>query len=290
LKLALKKQPPKKFMKAVGLRSVDSMLKRNSPAEILPIAYMLEKPDWVAKFRMQFKGLTPSDFQVREIEICKTSEERMNKLKKAGLPPGQIVNLSNEIGDIIVIPPSTRFTNDILSITITLLEAVAELRRYSAYIRALSVRGDFGDQFYNAVTRGTIHASKELSHIGWNSLHKHLIGNEEFFRSIEQPHLTYEDLHISSPIAVLSKADPGFVFWDGLEHVFYIRSNQQPVSMHLIDVTTNASNRMDHSRAVMSYGQSRLWDELWQRYLQHPDISSDVTGRFLGEDGIDEQA
>jgi hypothetical protein len=286
IKTFLQKQPPKILMKTLGLRSAESMLKRNSPCELLPLAYTLEKQEWSQKFRQGFKKLKVSDFQVKPISIYVCSDERVQKLKKAGYPVTRIVTPCYELGSMSLIPPQSRFTGDVLAITVSLLETIADLRRHSAYYRVLSVRRDFGNRFYEVCDHGITQASRLLAHMGWNSVHKHLIGNRDFFDEVEQPHLMHEDMYTSSTTQVLSHADPGLAFWDGLEYVFFAPRNQYPVSLHLVDVITNASNRYPYQQATTHYGKARLWDELWSRYLANETLSEQTVGQFFGEENF----
>jgi hypothetical protein len=286
MKSALKKCPPKALMKSLGLRSVDSMLKRNSTAELLPLALMMEPPQWKSKLRNEFKKYKPTDFDIRSVCLYLLEEERVEKLKQSGFHHSRIVTPCYEMGSIVLIAPKQRFHLDVLAITVSLLEAVAEIRRHSAYYRTISVRKDFGKQFQTVSSDGITKASQKLSHIGWNSLHRHLVGNDLLFSRLEQPYLVKEDIHAPAATAVLSSIDPNFEFWDGLDYVFFNKDNGQPVSLHIIDVVTNASNRFSFNEAVSSYGRARLWDELWSRYLAHDPTAEKVVSQFLGDEEI----
>jgi hypothetical protein len=287
VKATLKKHPSKVVMKTLGLRSVDSMLKRNSPCELLPIAMGLEKPEWRTKFRNTYKKLRPNDFQVKEISIHIFSDtERIKKLKKAGFPTSRVVSPNAELGGLLVIPPNERFEGDTLAVAVSLIEAIADIRRYSAYYRALSVRKDFGQRIFEVSEKGILSASSKLSHVGWNSLHKHLIGNKEFFENIEQPYFEHNDLHVSSAAGLLQQFDPKFGFWNDRDYVFYFKDNYPAVSMNIIDVVTNYSNRRNYSDSFAAYGRARLWEELWSRYLSHEPLAEEVSKHFLGEDKL----
>ena len=68
-KKLIKSIPPKRVMKQLGYRSVDSMLKRESINEIMVGVRIIESKVWLDKFVSQFKHLQPSDFENREIEV-----------------------------------------------------------------------------------------------------------------------------------------------------------------------------------------------------------------------------
>lgn len=281
LKNILKKQPPKVLMKALGLRSVDSMLKRNTIAEVTTLAYELETADWTAKFKQNFKKFKVGDFDVKKISFGIVETERAPKLAKAKLNITKIVLPNYETGSVILVPPKTRFPLDVLALTATLLESVSDIRRHSAYFRILSVRKDFGQQFYEVSSRGIIRASSNISEIGWNSIHRHLVGNEDFMSQIEQPYITYEEFSVQPALNLLGTHDPRFEFWRDLEYVFFHGRKEPVVSMNLIDVVSNATNRVPYRGAKNTYGKSRLWEELWARYLTHDNVAEEIIDKFL---------
>lgn len=285
IKTALKNHPPKILMKSLGLRSAESMLKRNNPAELLPLSLCMEPSSWRAKLRLDYKKYKPNDFDETKISVHIVSSDRAAKLASHGLQKSRVVIQCYETGSIVLIPPKTRFNMDVLAITTSLLEAVTEIRRSSAYYRTISVRKDFGLQFYAACELGLVKASSKLSHVGWNSLHRYLMRDKAIFSRLEQPHLTKEDIEISNSVDSLSDLDPRFEYWGGLDYVFFGKSLERPVSLHLVDVVTNASNRLSYSESSVAYGRARLWDELWSRYLAEEATAENVIDRFLGDDG-----
>lgn len=283
MKTALQKNPPKNLLKTLGLRSVDSMLKRNNPGELLPMALELERIEWRQKFRESLKKLHPKDFDEGPISIHVIEKGRVAKLKKAGYPTSRIVSPCHELGSLLVIPPEKRFPLDVMAIVTAHIEAIADLRRHSAFYRTISVRADFGKQLHEVNEHGLVYASRKLSHIGWGSLHRHLVGNDLLFEKIEQPYLTQDDLIATSAVDALSDFDEKFGFWKGLDYIFFHQKGEPPVSLHLIDVVTNASNRLTHQDGYSGYGRARLWDELWSRYLQHDPIAEQVIEQFLDQ-------
>lgn len=281
LKTILKKQPPKTLMKSLGLRSIDSILKRNSVTEIITLAFEIESYDWATKFKQNYKKFKVGDFDVKKISFNVIESERVPKLEKAGLNATKFVLPNYETGSLTLVAPKTRFPLDVLAITAALLESVSDMRRHSAYFRTLSVRKDFGEQFYEVCTSGIIRASANISEIGWNSIHRHLVGNEDFMAQIEQPYISYEEFSVSPALHLLSEHDSRFEFWKNLEYSFYHGTGHAPVSMNLIDVVSNATNKVPFSRGNTNFGKSRLWEELWARYLTQDYVAEEIIDKFL---------
>ena len=281
LKTLLKKNPPKLLMKTLGLRSIDSMLKRTSVSEVLTLAYEIESDDWKNKFKQNYKKLKVTDFDINKVDIQIIDRQRVEKLKKIGFNESKIILPNNETGGLIMVAPQARFPFDSLAVLATLAESISDLRRHSSYYRTISVNKDFGQKFYDVSTQGIIGASSSISEIGWNSIHKHLIGNEDFFSRIEQPYITYNEFVLQPAVSLLSVHDPRFEFWKDLEYVFFNDKNNDIVSMNLIDVVSDASNRQPYATASKLYGKSRLWEELWARYLKHDDVAEEIVDKFL---------
>lgn len=275
LKLLLKKNPPKKLMKVLGIRSIDSMLKRSNVNELLALAYELENTQWTDKFRESLKKLKPGDFQATKSSIDVVSQEREKKLRGSGFHATRIVKPVYETGSILVVPPAGRYNGDGLSIALSLIQALIDTRVYSAYFRFISVNPSFGENFYRSISQGLpgVSVYKTLG-IGWPALQRHVVRSNDALARLEQPHLQIDDIHNRGPIEILASALPEFGFWAHNDYVFYHEKNAKPVSSHLIDVITNISNNADYEHATRGFMQMRLWEELCLRYLSHENIEN----------------
>ncbi len=266
IKQLLKKHPPKKLMKVLGLRSIDSVLKRMSAYELLALAYQIETDEWVAKMKGQYKKLKPADFQAFTSSICVVDQDRVEKLHKGGYKSSRIIVPNYETGTILVVPPPKRFELDVLALTLALLQTLYELRIHSAYFRVLSVKHNFGSKLQQVLQEGLPGSIKNME-IGWTVLQRHFTQFPESFDALEQPHLQPEDIVLVSPTEALMKVVPELTFWNDYGHVF-ISEGGKPVSMHLMDVITNVSNQLSYENSVTMHLQQQLWQELGLRYLQ----------------------
>lgn len=277
IKQLLIKQAPKKTMRVLGLRSIDSVLKRSSSCELLTLAYQIESPEWSKKMRQSLKKLQPSDFQTSASITYQLSASRAQKIRKSDYATARIIAPNYETGTIVVIPPSRRFKLDVLALTLSLLETLYELRIYSAHFRAISVDAKFGARLYTALQEG-VSSSPQNATISWRVLQKHFNHDASTFTQIEQPHLQYDDVIIEAPLQVLSSVLPTGKFWSNTTYVF-MSDSEKPVSMHILDVVTNASNELPYEKATMFHLQQQLWEELGLRYLQHGSMQREVLQR-----------
>lgn len=281
IKRLLKKQPPKKLLKVMGLRSIDSVLKRTSAPELITLSFQLESEEWATKIRAQYKKLKPTDFQSYTSSVFVIDSSRVQKLHAGGYTSSRVVVPNYETGTIVVVPPASRFNMDVLAITMALLQTLYDLRAYSAYFRLISVKPEFGAKLHKAVQYGLPGKIHDLE-IGWTVLQRYFTESAESFEAVEQPHLQYDDMILISPIEALSEAVPEIRFWSDNGHVFMLDA-RKPVSMHLMDVITNASNKLPYEKSVHMHLQRQLWEELGLRYIQHDDLRNLVISKIEDE-------
>src|SRR5258708_38490476 len=84
LKIILKAAPPKRAMKQLGYRSLESFLKHESPVSILAAAWLTEGETWQKRLLDQYKKLQPRDFENRSIIILQPDSKHWRELAKIG--------------------------------------------------------------------------------------------------------------------------------------------------------------------------------------------------------------
>ncbi len=257
------------------------MLKRSNAYELLALAYQVETPEWINKMHGYFKKLTPSDFQSTRSCVFIVDQTRVTKLHDGGYKRSNIIVTNHETGTVLLLPPAERFPLDAVALTLSILQTLYELRIYSAYFRVLSVKTNFGLCLLTLVTDG-LPGKLRHNQIGWKVLQLHFATNGSSFKSVEQPHLQYEDITVTTPLSVLAKILPSASFWNKNSVVFMV-TDTIPISMHLLDVVVNASNQLPQKAATNTHLQQELWDQLSLRYLQHYNVESAVIEELTGD-------
>lgn len=125
VKELLRSLPPKRTMKTLGCRSVDSMLKRRNLAEIMLVAQTLESGVWRAAFARAVSKTDQTAFQLRDINlvILPTSTWR---------DAGEGVAVSTEEAALAIWPTAANANDSLLSIILAFLE---ELERFGAHLK-----------------------------------------------------------------------------------------------------------------------------------------------------------
>lgn len=267
----LKENVPKRLLKTLGYRSIDSVLKRESPAMLIALGCHIDAA-FKKKMMTQYKKLSPADFDLRKIEVVSLPADRLDRLRKAGYKIDNLIIPSYECGVLLVILPQNRTDGDVLLFLSALLEGVRSSFMYSSYFKALSMRPKFGERLATAIDLGLAGSSKHLVKTGWPSLH-HLVDKSPHRFPVEmQPHVQPDDLLLPS-IKYFCEVVPELAFWD--THQYVVRKDPSGVaSCNLLDVMINNFNQLDYSDGISWYGQSRLWDELFSRYLSHEPVNN----------------
>lgn len=276
IKKDLKNNPPKKLLKSLGLRSVDSALKREPLAEILIFARLLEPKTWQNTYVNNARKITNADFDLQPIDINILTDARQAKLKSAGMKLTQLIRSDQETAGLVVSVAPKRFEGDVLYIVNSLIENINKMKTNSLYLKHRSVQPDFFSVIYNMRQRGiTEEASRHLG-IGWDAYSRSKRPREEkldeFDFDIEHE---YERLRLEE---ILDNS-----LWS---NQYLLKGDDDLIiSCNLSDVIVNAVNGLEPEDSIIHHGQSELRSEIFSRYLMHDGVleylqqSSEGTGQ-----------
>lgn len=271
IKATLKKNPPKRLLKTLGLRSIDSVLKRSNACELLALAHQIESTEWTKRLHKQYRSLHPTDFQTTKSSLYLLEDKKAQKLYRGGYARSKLIIPNYETGTILLLVPGRRFAHDTLVLTLAILQALYDVRVYSAYFRYTSVRPDFNQAFLAAMQSG-LPGGLYKNKIGWRVLQRHFTMQPESFDSVEQPHFQYDDIKLEYPLDVLVPLLDVDFDWQDSAGVFLVAPDEAPVSMHLMDVLFNASNDVPFDAGRTAHLRSSMWEDLALRYLEHAAI------------------
>ncbi len=290
LKKMLKKQAPKHVMKHLGYRSLDSMLKRESPAVLLAASRFAESTAWMNRFVKQYKSLQPSDFELREIEVAYLDTELWQKLAVPFVRNRRhnVVHLK-EAGFVLILPlPVRRLRGLLVTMLPLVLHYVAEIRIYSALFKLEQVKPHFG----SLVAKTILHDPEDAATIAgeklhWRVLARHYGHHPNKHPDAFQPHVQPEDLYYQKAEELLYWLEPALKFWEELDYVLVEQPNgKQPISFSLLDNAINYCNHLELGSHVASRGKKSLWNEILLRYIGQPNIERAVIAQ-LSDDIIE---
>jgi len=274
LKSCLKARPPKKLMRLLGLRSADSMLKRDDIGELLVLANLVEKKEWTDKFAQSFAKLKPADFDEREIRIASLSGRRTKVLRSGGHDLRELFFVDRSAGVVVAAAPEKRFGGDVLLILVQILQAVRELRVHSAYSKHLSVQPDFSEKFAKLLGSNTDQAAGKDFVAGWSPFHR-LTSHNPSVLDYFHPHIAAEDFLVPNTGFFIDTALDSPAFWQHTSHVA-LADGFGVVSCNVSDVVVSLVNSHGIGDAATYSVRRGLWDELWARYLVYEDVHQHV--------------
>lgn len=283
LKAIMKKVPPKKAMKQLGYRSLESFLKHEAPISILSAAWLSEDNHWQKRFRAEYQRLRPSDFENRSIAVTQLNSQRWRKLAERTVSEQKHNILSfREFGVVAFLPLTGEAPAGSATVSLSLaLHELNEIRASSAFLKLCQVRPDFGKMVQRVADEDPELGSQLLDqNVPWKLIQRYYARlAHHHSEQIFEPHLQLEDM-VWHPIEeTLSTIEPTFRFWQDSAHLGLLHE-RGPVSLNVIDTALNYCNRLSFGNRMAQYFQHSLWHELLMRYLQHDTVEQAVLGEL----------
>jgi hypothetical protein len=278
-KKLLKKLPPKKAMKQLGYRSLDSMLKHETVAHLYAASSLVESVTWHKQLLEAYKKLTSADFEIREMHVSSPTSQRWQGLSQTSVASKKHNVLSfKELGEVVLLPlPDEKPAAAALTSMLLALHDMNEIRAASTYLKLCQVKPHFG-----AIVQDVVRDEPKLSTsvfdtpVTWQVIQRYYGRFASRFQSeLFEPHVQAEDLTWHSIEKVLGYIDPSLEFWRHTTHLGLLHDHQ-PVSFNIIDVAINYCNELPFEQRVMKYYRQSLWHELVIRYLKHDNVEQSV--------------
>ncbi|CAN5652346.1 hypothetical protein BH23PAT2_BH23PAT2_01560 [soil metagenome] len=285
IKKLLRKKPPKRTLKTLGYRSIDSMLKREPVAHILAVAYCMESDLWQSQYRKQYRDLSSLDFEQRDIEVCLPLSRQWDEVgSRLSRKLQTNVVAVRELGAVILLPmPNTPISGLCLSLLALILTNMEELRMYSSFFKLHQMHASFGDKICASLQdEHSLHVATAGQPFHWRVIHAYFgivpkSEHPEFF----EPHISIEDLAWRKAEDVLLRIEPALDYWKNNDYVGIVRGDDvRPVSFNLLDVVLSYANQMSFENRIVYNMQSALWDELLVRYMSSNHIRSRVLAQL----------
>lgn len=285
-KRMLRATPPKKVMKHLGYKSVDSMIKREPIDELFGALRFVESPKWLEKFIKTYKKITPSDYETRDIKIVVLDHKKWSGVTEAFVHKKRhnITHLK-ELGVVVMLPmPVERMKGITISVMPLLIHYINEIRLYSTYFKMQQVKPNFGETLIETLIADT---SKKLvmagAHVHWRVIQRYFgkLENERH-PEIFEPHVQPEDLHWRKAEEVIYKLEPALHFWHNLDFVAKLEDTK-PVSFNMMDIAISYVNNLSYEKRAVYHFRESLWNEIFMRYMGHENLEAQITEQLNNE-------
>ncbi len=287
-KRILRKHPPKKALKHLGYRSIESVLKHEAAALLFAAAQIAETAQWHKSVLVEYKKLKPGDFEQRAVQLLAPDNEKWQKLSRSYvLHHKHNVLVFRELGAIVLLPmplQSAHVSAAPLAATLLVLQAINDIKASSTYIKLHLVRPDFG-LIVSGVARNEPVTQAEVAGaaLPWKLVHQYFARHPEAYNAdIFEPHVQPEDLQWQAAEDVLAELHPRFAFWQTVGHIGHFEGGHT-VSLNLIDSVLNFCNMLPFEQRVVRYARGRLWHELMLRYMRQSGIEQVMHEQLGGE-------
>jgi hypothetical protein len=274
----LKATPPKKVMKQLNYRSVDSMLKREPIAEIYGAIRILETGAWQDKFLAKYKTLKPHDFESRDIEVVQLDREKWaTATNEYVLKSRHNITHLKELGIIVMMPMPVKYMQGVtLAVMPIVLHYLNEIRLYTTYLKLQQVRPDFG----NIVARTIVedpdeHAMMSSKPIHWRVIQRYYGSKDTEHPEVFEPHVLPEDLYWRGAEEILYRLEPALHFWHEMDYVGMMFP-EGPVSFNLMDIAVSYVNNLPYEYRAVGRMREAIERELFVRYLGQPVLEQQV--------------
>lgn len=270
IKRMLKANPPKSLMHSLHYRSVDSMVKRESPRLLLVMAQHTETKHWHERWAAAVKKLTPSDFESREITIHYLDELKWSAALQAANTSHQANTFySVEAGYIMITPIPNRSTRgQCLMLLLVALHYVHEIRAYSTYVKFHQMSGQFTDKLADISRhRHGDHAAIAGQSLHWRIVHRYYGTSRRILHpEVFDPHVQPEDLWYRKAESLLYRIEPALHFWHNLDYIGLPRTDGS-ISFNLLDVLYNLAGAVPYESRANYHQRDALWNEMLTRYI-----------------------
>ncbi|HET7320387.1 MAG TPA: hypothetical protein VFI84_02235 [Candidatus Saccharimonadales bacterium] len=283
LRTLLKKQAPKRAMKQLGYRSLDSMLKHEAAASLLAAAWLAESLSWRKSFIERYKALKPSDFEARATTFLTPKGKGWDNLaKKTVATSRHNVICFKELGAVIVLPLGDEKPKGATTVVLALaLHSLNDIRATSTFLKLCQVRGDFG-KVVQTVARDEPYLQANVldQPVPWHIVQRYYARAKQYFsEELFEPHIHADDLSWHSIEKVLAHIEPSFEFWHHTSHLGLAHAGQ-PVSLNVLDAALNFCNKLPFANRTNQYGRTSLWHELVLRYLKPETVEQAVASEL----------
>ena len=285
-KKLLKAQSPKKVMKQLGYKSIDSMLKRENIHEIFAATRFLETKVWMRKFVKSYHKLGPSDFEVRNIDVLVLDQKRYgDSTTKFIMSQRHNITHLKELGVVLILPlPVPRIRGAIITILPFVLHYINEIRSYSAFFKMQQVRPDFGEILVNTILDDPGKAARLGNQaIHWRIIQRHFgLQDPKTHPELFEPHVQPEDLHWRKAESVIYWLEPALKFWEDLDYVAALHPDSI-VPLSLMDNAVSYCNGLEYGQHSIGYFRPSLWNEVYAQYIGQEIFESQVLSHLNSE-------
>lgn len=267
-KKLLKQHPPRLLMKALGYRSIDSMLKHEPIGHVMVAMRVVESAAWNEAMTRRYASLTPADFESRPVAITYLDKPAYIAALAPTIRRHRLVLHSKEMGIVALVPTKENVVRGYTLRTATLmLHYVAEISMVSSLLKYRHAGSQYGAAVVEALLGdATGHVTLGGHAVHWRSAHA-AIGEAAVDVG---PHMADEDWQFESANDSIARLVETMLLWRGYGHG--AAHHADPVGSNVVDLAIDHADNAEFSERSLRFMRRELEQELFRRYLLHTPI------------------
>ncbi len=279
VKRILNAVPPKRTMKALKFRSLESVMKRHDPKVLYALACMVESGSWHAQVHAKIRRLNARDIQWQSISCSVVPEQWYTRLKDV-LSDNGALHANNELGIVCVLPvvDTTHVGATVLLLGMG-LQAASSIAIQSLPYKKLSLSQGF-ETIVTTIASGSVPKLSSIHGLtpSWRAVYE-LLGKRHVSLMHDDVEFAVFDLFWESTETKLASIDSQMDFWVDT-HYLGAHASLKPVSFHVLDVAISLLGNVEYGRHANIHLESSLWNELQIRYLREEVLSRTLVSQL----------
>jgi hypothetical protein len=281
VKRILQAVPPRRTMRLLKLRSLESVLKREDPRVLYVLALQIEDSSWKSQVHAKIKRLQSKDINWQAVQVLCVPMAWMEKSQDHISHHGFMISCT-DIGVVTLLPVIKKYTPGTVTMSLGLiLQAVQRLSIGTLPYR----RQGFIQGYQNIMPEIAHNKQPALMPIhglapSWRAVHQ-LLSLGFIEDDGPEVELILSDLTWESTEMKLASLVPDFDFWVDT-HFLGVKTDEEPVSLHILDVAREVVVDSNYDSRLAKHLEGSIWNEIQIRYLKQDAMSKALSHRLQG--------
>lgn len=277
IKKILKAVPPKKTMRLLRFRSVDSVLKRENPQLLYALARRVEDKTWQKQVQARLNRLQARDVGEQPVQTLSFPDTWLDKLQKHDF--NTVIQSVAEIGCVLILPSMPLKTKGAVLLTTALVFQEAQRMCVEALAYRTKSMHAGAEKLIPEIATGIVREIESIRGIrpSWHAVYR-LIA-EQTKHKLSDIDFIIGDISWESTEIRLATFVPELDFWVNT-HYLGFAARERPVSLHVVDVTASLVMDKHYGEHIVSHMQGSLWNELQLRYVRHETLENMIVAQL----------
>ncbi len=266
-KRLLEAVPPRRTLKLLKYRSLQSVLKRHDARAFYVLACAIENESWHSQVHAWVRRLNAKDIQWQKISVIPMPQAWYEKAQKHLVDKGAVIT-QEELGLVCALPVAN-ITNEgsVMLLLGMLLQAASNVAVRSLPYKQQSLHQGF-ENIIPKIANGEhpVLASIHGLTPSWHMVYQ-LVGQRYITLQQEDAELEVLDLFWENTETKLASLVSNMDFWTDT-HYLGVAGKSSIVSMHLLDVAIALISGAEYGAQTTAHLSASLWNELQIRYLK----------------------